>query len=456
MIMKKQLLLLVMMLLPLMARAKVYTVNLTETGTLVNFTQSEEAKLADSLVVTGNVQLNNDDFVAIKKLIVSYNVVYVDIYETLNTTIGSETFISCTKLRGFRFPKNLQNIGWYTFEYGSSLKDIYLPESLSSFGTGVFRSCGLNRVVIPQNVTRIEDQAFYYCPLEHIYLKPTTPPMCNSTAFYPQVTSIDNTILHVPEGTKTLYENADGWMYFKNIVETNANIIKLYVYGAENGYVFINNEQISNNGYSLIEEGKNVSVRFEPFYGYMLESVMFNEKDITDQVKDNTLTLESIEQNSNLNVKFGKIKAIVTIKSGEGGIVRHQVPINEPQKYTIEALEGWEISYIGFNGNDVTNYLNNGIYKTPNIIGDSELVTIFKNNEASNVRQNQFDQVKVSAANGTIYFNNSGSSVNALIYKTNGELVKSLNLSTGNSSIHLMPDVIYIIRIDDSVYKIAL
>lgn len=97
-----------MMLLPLTASAKVYTVNLTETGTLVNFTQSEEAKLADSLVVTGNVQLNNDDFVAIKKLIVSYNVVYVDIYETLNTTIGSETFISCTTLRGFRFPKTFK------------------------------------------------------------------------------------------------------------------------------------------------------------------------------------------------------------------------------------------------------------------------------------------------------------------------------------------------------------
>ena len=454
--MKNLLTLFVMILLPLTASAKVYTVNLTETGTLANFTQSDEAKLVDSLVVTGNVTLSNEDFIAIKKLIVSYNVVYVDIYETLNTTIGSETFISCTTLKGFRFPKNLQSIGRYTFEYGSSLKDIYLPESLTSFGTGVFRSCGLNRVVIPQNVQRIEDQTFYYCPLQHLYLKPTTPPICNSTAFNPQVTSIDNTILHVPEGTKSLYENADGWMYFKNIVETNANIIKLYVYGVENGYVFINNEKVSNNGYSLIEEGKDVSVRFEPFYGYMLESVMLNENDLTDQVKDNALTIKSIDKNSNLNIKFGKIKAIVTIKSGEGGIVKHQVPLNEPQKYTIEALEGWEISYIGFNGNDVTHNLNNGIYKTPNISGDSELVTIFKKVEASNIRQNQEDQIKVSAANGTIYFNNNGSSVNAFIYKTNGELVKSLNISRGKSSVHLQTDAIYIIRIDDSVYKIAL
>ena len=434
--------------------SKEYVVKLTTSGTLSEFTQSEEAKTADSLIVQGNVILDASDFVAIKKLIVTYNVIYVDIFETLNTSIGGETFINCPTLKGFRFPKSLRSIGWYCFEYCSGLKDVYFPDSLETIDTGTFRSCGLTRVVIPKSVKSLSDQAFYYCPLQHLYLRPTTPPMCTSAAFYPNVTSID-AILHVPEGTKSLYENADGWMYFTNIVETNANMIKLYVNGIDHGQVFINGDVIDRNRYVLIEEGSNVRIEFQPDYGYALETVSLQGQDITDLVENNVLMLNQFGQESVLSVKFDKIKALVSIKSANG-TVRHRAPLNESQIYYIEPIDGWTISYIGFNGINVTdNVGENGKYITPIIYQDSELEVVYKSN-VSSVREYESAQIEVRAIHGSLMINNAIGNTHAEIFKSNGELVKALELPTGKTTVILSKGEVYIIKVAKDIYKVAL
>ena len=120
-------------------------INLSTGGTLSEFTSSDEALNADSIIVTGGVTLTSDDFLAIKKLLVSYKLVYVDIYETANSSIGTEVFLGCTRLVGFRFPKRLTSIGRYCFRDCNNLKNIYFPNTLNSFGVGVFRSCGLKK-----------------------------------------------------------------------------------------------------------------------------------------------------------------------------------------------------------------------------------------------------------------------------------------------------------------------
>lgn len=434
--------------------SKVYTVKLDKSGTLSELTQTDEAKTADSLIVQGDVFLDANDFVAIKKLIVSYNVIYVDIFETLNTSIGSETFINCPTLKGFRFPKSLRSIGWYCFEYCSGLKDVYFPDSLETIDTGTFRSCGLTKVVIPKSVKSLSDQAFYYCPLEHLYLRPTTPPMCTSAAFYPNVTSID-AILHVPEGAKFLYENADGWMYFTNIVETNANMLKLYVNGVENGQIYINGEVINRNRHVLIEEGSNVKIEFYPDYGYALETVSLDGQDLTNQVENNVLMLSAFYKESTLSIKFDKIKALVSIKTANG-IVRHRATLNESQIYYIEALDGWTVSYVGFNGVNVTDEVGeNGKFITPIIYQDSELEVVYKSIESS-VREYKSGQIEVRAIHGAIVINNTTSNSHALIYKSSGELVQTFEITKGTTTINLRTGEVYIIKVGDETYKVAI
>lgn len=434
--------------------SKVYTVNLTTSGSLSEFTQSDEAKTADSLIVRGDIVLDASDFVAIKKLIVSYNVIYVDIFETLNTSIGKETFISCPTLIGFRFPKSLKSIGWYCFEYCSGLKDVYFPETLETIDTGTFRSCGLTKVVIPKNVTSLSDQAFYYCPLQHLYLRPTTPPMCTSDAFNPHVTKID-AILHVPEGKKAQYENADGWMYFTNIVETNANMLKLNINGIKNGQVFINGEAIDRDRYVLIEEESNVKIEFYPDYGYILETVLLDGQDITNQVKENVLNMSAFNKESTISVKFDKIKALVSIK-GANGTVKHRAPLNESQIYYIEALDGWSVSYVGFNGVNVTNEIGeNGKFITPIIYQDSELEVVYKSKESS-VREYKSSQIEVKAMHGVLVIENKSYKTHAEIYKSNGELVKNIELTKGTTTINLHSGEMYIIKVANEIYKVVI
>ncbi len=434
--------------------SKVYKVNLTTSGTLSEFTQSDEAKTADSLIVQGDVILDESDFLAIKKLIVSYNVIYVDIFETLNTSIGSQTFISCPTLIGFRFPKTLKSIGWYCFEYCSSLKDVYFPETLETIDIGTFRSCGLTKVVIPKNVKSLSDQAFYYCPLQHLYLRPTTPPMCTSAAFYPEVTSID-AILHVPEGRKSQYENADGWMYFRNIVETNANMFKLYVSGIKNGQVFINGDAIDRDRYVLIEEDSNVKIEFNPDYGYTLETVLLDGQDITNQVDNNVLILNKFNKESTISIKFDKIKALVSIKSANG-TVKHRAPLNESQTYYINALDGWTVSYVGFNGVDVTNKIGeNGKFITPKIYQDSELEVVYKSNESS-IKEYRSSQIVVKTIQGALVIENATSNTHASIYKSNGELVRTLEIPQGTTTINLQSGEVYIIKVASETYKVVI
>ncbi len=69
-------------------------------------------------------------------------------------------------------PDNLISIGDDAFSLCSHLSEINLPESLTSIGSKAFYECsGLTSVNIPENVTIIEDYAFANCSgLTSIYI----------------------------------------------------------------------------------------------------------------------------------------------------------------------------------------------------------------------------------------------------------------------------------------------
>ena len=135
--MKKQLLLLAMLLLPLVASAHDIEVQNAD-GVTIYYKYINDGT---ELEVTFRGIINND---------------YSNEYQG-NVVIPEEvTYMNRTR--------KVMSIGWGAFGSCSGLTSITIPNSVTSIGDFAFSGCsGLTSVTIPNSVTSIGDEAFWYC-----------------------------------------------------------------------------------------------------------------------------------------------------------------------------------------------------------------------------------------------------------------------------------------------------
>lgn len=80
------------------------------------------------------------------------------------TSIGDGTFQGCMHLASVTIPDGVTSIGESAFEGCSGLTDIHFPASLSSIGNSAFSNCsGLTSIVIPESVVCIGEGTFNGC-----------------------------------------------------------------------------------------------------------------------------------------------------------------------------------------------------------------------------------------------------------------------------------------------------
>jgi len=80
------------------------------------------------------------------------------------TSIGNYAFYECTSLTEITIPDSVTSIGNYAFYECTSLTEITIPNSVTSIGHSAFSSCtSLREITIPDSVTSIGAYAFYYC-----------------------------------------------------------------------------------------------------------------------------------------------------------------------------------------------------------------------------------------------------------------------------------------------------
>ena len=158
------------------------------------------------------------------------------------TIIGEEAFHYCRNLASITIPYNITTIGELAFASCDSLKSvIWNAKQCADFATDnpfrgshalknfVFgdsvehipaRLCyqgAPTSITIPASVKSIGTRAFYnHTNLEHITCKAGTPPNVGEKCFDYLYSDI---MLHVPCGTTSVYQEADGWNVFRNIQE---------------------------------------------------------------------------------------------------------------------------------------------------------------------------------------------------------------------------------------------
>ncbi len=148
--MKKTLLSLLLMLLPVVASADAVEIG----GIYYNLNSTDK---------TAEVTSNPDNYSGAVEIPAS--VFYEGDGETYAvTSIGVEAFYRCSELTGVTIPSSVTSIGEKAFYRCRALMSISIPNSVTSIGKLAFWDCeGLTSLDIPNSVTFIGDCAFSYC-----------------------------------------------------------------------------------------------------------------------------------------------------------------------------------------------------------------------------------------------------------------------------------------------------
>lgn len=142
--------------------------------------------------------------------------------------IISMAFAGCISLRHIELPDNIEIIYSHAFFGCKSLRVIKLPSQLRVIKDCAFEGCTkLKRLDIPYNVTYVGDFAFYNCKhLQEIYVYAPEPPIIplnNQSQNYIKTSTFIGIKpfipVHIPKGSKSLYQNANGWNGFTNYVD---------------------------------------------------------------------------------------------------------------------------------------------------------------------------------------------------------------------------------------------
>ena len=155
------------------------------------------------------------------------------------TSIGNSAFSGCYGLTSVTIPNSVTSIGRQVFSNCYGLTSVIIPNSVTSIGQGAFYGCsGLTSVTIPNSVTSIGERAFEDCSdLTSVTIGNSVTSIGNSAfrgcSGLTSVTSLNPTpptiysetfsrytaVLNVPIGSKAAYQAANYWRKFTNIKE---------------------------------------------------------------------------------------------------------------------------------------------------------------------------------------------------------------------------------------------
>ena len=354
------------------------------------------------------------------------------------TSIGGNAFYQCIGLTSINIPSSVTSIGNNAFSGCTGLTSIIvdgennkydsrencnaiietssnklvigcqntiIPSSVISIGSYAFAGCaGITSINIPENVTSIGDEAFYGCT---------------------DLTSI------------TIYTNNIGLgsRVFSNCYRINTIYCLSQMPPYCGSQLFISNDL--RDKYDI--------------YTYATLHVPMGSKELYSSAYE-WRYFDKIKEDMEAN---GKVYyANLTVKQGTVGYTRQAVKAAETYTIYIGSLGDNKVNTVLFNGVDVTSSIVNGYYTTPEIKGESEISISFESE--TSVKSMQVDNLKVSGYNGEIRVQNIEKPSDIYVYSVDGKLVNSALSTIGSSSIQVASDQLYLVKVGNRTFKVAL
>lgn len=120
-------------------------------------------------------------------------------------SISDWAFYNCTKLKEVIIPEDLTSIGEGVFHSCTELNKITIPNGINSIGDLAFYDCSkLSGIIIPKSITSIGEYAFYNCESLAEMKIPESITSIGEGAFY---NCLGLTEVIIPKGIKTIEES---------------------------------------------------------------------------------------------------------------------------------------------------------------------------------------------------------------------------------------------------------
>ena len=120
-----------------------------------------------------------------------------------------------------------------------------------------------------------------------------------------------------------------------------------------------------------------------------------------------------------LEFEDGEDVHYITIRMGDGGVLKQSVDVGKTYTYTVCADEGWEVNTLTFDGKDMTSLLMDDQFSTPVITGNAELNVVFKQID-TNIKETQsMSGVKVYASNKKVIVTGADENATVDVYGIN-------------------------------------
>lgn len=176
-----------------------YSAHVPVAGSLSSIIDSIDAKLISSLILTGNIDSRDFDFMK------------------NNMTSLSSVDLSKANISS-RLSNYARHIPANAFDGCKRLKSVILPENLVGIHQYAFRRTSIQSIDLPESVTKIEDGAFYMAEnLSLVTARNPVPVNINSRVFFG--TKRNTGTLFIPVGSYDQYKAQTFWGMFAKIIE---------------------------------------------------------------------------------------------------------------------------------------------------------------------------------------------------------------------------------------------
>ena len=396
---------------------------------------------AESNNYWGAKMCNNDGLVIEDNIIVDCAkwVTSINIPNSV-TIIGDDAFNGCSGLTSITIPNSVTSIGEGAFYYCSALTSITIPNSVISIENAAFFGCsGLTSITIPNSVTSIGSFAFEGCSdLTSINI----PNSVTSIGIYAFCGCSGLTSITIPNSVTSI----EGYAFYECSGLTSITI--------PNSVTSIGTDAFGNcTGLTSIKVSwsRPLSIPTKTFeYIDKTNCILYVPKGTSTMymVAPGWIDFVNIQEYADDEDETHYI----TIKQGDGGAVRQVVELGKTYLYQFVPTEGWSINTATFNGSDITGLLNNGLFTTPVITGDSEISVVFsKFTDIKSTPSNS--DIKVYASSNTITITGVSANEPVSVYDTNGVRVA---FGTGNGNIQVNGNGVYFVKAEGQTFKVCM
>ena len=364
---------------------------------------------------------------------------------------------------GYEYTSNPLYLAHHLFLNNNEVTDLIIPDEVTKINKYAFVGCdGLKTLVIPESIKTIEDGAFFHCTeLTEVELPDVdieigfevfgecnslVKPIYNSKQFVKLSEAYRGEFV-IPESIETICSTAFSYCdkLTKVTIPPSVTSIGRSAFRKCQSLSVINVQGTTPP--TLVATGSYHS--FDSYSAYLY---------VPTGCEESYATAEGWKNFAKIREKdFGVKDCLLALKGISGGIVSMKSKPMTQYSFLITAEEGWKVSSISFNGSDVTSELaQDGSYTTPALTGDSELNVVFEQdgNEVKEVGEE--GQLRVFASGSAVTIQNNGEPQQVSVYTTDGKAVKQTIAERGNTRIPLKEGNVYLLKIGDRTFKVAM